>query len=54
MNRNQDDSSRRNVTKLGNRDRNIFLAVLNGAARPNKALRTAAKEYKAWLKRSKQ
>jgi len=54
INRDRDDSSQRRMTKLSNRDRDIFLALLNSAARPNKALLAAAKEYKAWLQRAKE
>ncbi len=36
----------RNVTELSNRDRDIFLATLDQAdAKPNKALKNAAKRY---------
>src|SRR5438874_290747 len=34
------------VTVLSDRDRDIFLAMLDGDAKPNAALRRAAKRYK--------
>jgi uncharacterized protein (DUF1778 family) len=41
------------VTELSNQDRDIFLAVVDGAAaRPNSALADAAKQYKAWARRT--
>jgi uncharacterized protein (DUF1778 family) len=37
----------RQVTRLSNRDRDTFMALLDNAdARPNKALKAAAKRYK--------
>ena len=40
----------RNVTELTNRDRDIFIAMLDdAAARPNKALADAARRYKKHL-----
>ena len=54
MNRNRGDFPQRDVTKLTDRDRDIFLGVANSGARPNKDLLAAAKEYKAWLKREKE
>ena len=37
----------RNVTRLSDRDREVFMAILDGkSAKPNKALVAAAKKYK--------
>ena len=41
------DIKQRNVTELTNRDRDLFLAVLEDTrAKPNKALRAAAAKYR--------
>lgn len=41
------------ITKLSNRDRDIFIALVDDPdARPNDELVKAAREYKAWLRQS--
>ena len=38
---------REQTTRLSNRDRDVFLAMLDSDAKPNEALRRAAKRYKS-------
>ena len=38
---------REQTTRLSNRDRDIFLAMLDSDAKPNEALKRAAKRYKS-------
>lgn len=38
---------REQATRLSNRDRDVFLAMLDSDAKPNEALKRAAKRYKS-------
>ena len=38
---------REQTTRLSNRDRDVFLAMLDSDAKPNEALKRAAKRYKS-------
>ncbi|HEX5733378.1 MAG TPA: DUF1778 domain-containing protein [Blastocatellia bacterium] len=38
---------REQTTRLSNRDRDIFLAILDSDAKPNEALKRAARRYKS-------
>ncbi len=38
---------REQTTRLSNRDRDVFLAMLDSDAKPNEALKRAAKKYKS-------
>ena len=38
---------REQTTRLSNRDRDVFLALLDSDAKPNEALKRAAKRYKS-------
>ena len=38
---------REQTTRLSNRDRDVFLALLDSDAKPNEALKRAAKKYKS-------
>ncbi len=42
---------RHQTRTLSNRDRDVFLALLDSDEEPNEALKEAAKEYKRYMKR---